>query len=243
MRLHVVALLLAVSLPTSLLADTIFSNFGPGNPYAPDLGTDIGGMSGQVQVLAVSFVPDATATLTDVQLPLNLRRAGAPPISIYIGASLGDGQPGAVLGELTQVGTIGLTSSLVEFTCSSCLQLDAGETYFVIAVPSASGDPNEVTEWDYIVGDNAPFYFNESGVPSAPWLEQSGIDSNLPALQVDGTPLSTGSTPEPSTLVLFATGVMGMAGAARRRRHRSTDRPVFSRAKAPVERYFPVRAL
>jgi hypothetical protein len=217
MRLRVLVLFVAVSFPTSLIADTIFSSFGPGNPYAPELGTDIGGMSGQEQVLAVSFVPDITATLADVQLPLNMRRAGAPPISVYIGTSLSDGEPGAVLDELTQVGTIGLTTSLVEFTCSSCVQLVAGETYFVFAVPSASGDPDEVTEWDYIVGDHAPFYFNESGVPSEPWIEQSGVVSNLPALEVDGTPVNMSSTPEPSTLVLLGTGVMGVAGVVRRR--------------------------
>jgi hypothetical protein len=51
MRICVLPLSAVLCLPASLMADTIFSNFGPGNPYSTVAGADIGGMPGQVQGL------------------------------------------------------------------------------------------------------------------------------------------------------------------------------------------------
>jgi hypothetical protein len=215
MRIYVLALSAVLCLPAPLMADTIFSNFGPGNPYSTEAGADIGGMPGQVQVLAVPFAPDETAVLSDVEIPLVKLSTNPPPFSVYLASSQSNGQPGALLEQLTQVEAAGLTSSLIEFTCSTCPQLDEGTTYFVIAVPSIGGNPLNVTDWNKIPNDPTPFYFNESGEPSGPWLIDS--DGTL-ALQVDGGPVTGSSVPEPSAAVLLATGFAALAGNLLRRR-------------------------
>jgi hypothetical protein len=152
------------------MADTIFSNFGPGDPFSNAPSADIGGMPGQVQTLAAPFIADETAVLSDIELPLFKLSSNPPPFSVYIASSLSNGEPGALLEQLTQTSAAGLTSSLIEFTCSTCPQLDEGTTYFVIAVPSTGGDPLDVTDWNKIANNPTPFYFNESGTASAPWL-------------------------------------------------------------------------
>ena len=121
----VLALSAVLCLPASLMADTIFSNFGPGDPYSTGVGADIGGMPGQVQALAVPFTPDETAVLSDVEIPLFKLSSNAPPFSVYLASSQSDGEPGAVLEQLTQTAAVGLTSSLIAFTCSACPQLDS----------------------------------------------------------------------------------------------------------------------
>ena len=221
MRICVLALSAVLCLPASLMADTIFSNFGPGNPYSTVAGSDIGGMPGQVQVLAVPFAPDETAVLSDVEIPLVKLNSSAPSFSLYLASSQSNGEPGALLEQLTQTAAVGLTSSLIEFTCSACPQLDEGTTYFVIAVPSTGGNPLDVTDWNKIPNDPTPFYFNESGAPSGPWLIDP--DGTL-ALQVDGGPVTSSSVPEPSGVVLLATGFAALAADLLRRRRTMAGR-------------------
>jgi hypothetical protein len=215
MRIYVLALSAVLCLPASLMADTIFSNFGPANPYSTVAGADIGGMPGQIQVLAVPFAPDETAVLSDVEIPLVKLSTNPPPFSVYLASSQSNGQPGALLEQLTQTEAAGLTSSLIEFTCSACPQLEEGTTYFVIAVPSTGGNPLDVTDWNKIPNDLTPFYFNESGEPSGPWLIDP--DGTL-ALQVDGGLVTGSSVPEPSGAVLLVTGFAALAGNLLRRR-------------------------
>ena len=97
MRICVLALSAVLFLPASLMADTIFSNFGPGDPYSTVAGADIGGMPGQVQALAVPFTPDETAVLSDVEIPLVKLTSNAPPFSLYLASSQSDGEPGHFL--------------------------------------------------------------------------------------------------------------------------------------------------
>jgi hypothetical protein len=215
MRICVLALSTVLCLPASLMADTIFSNFGPGNPYSTVAGADIGGMANEVQVLAVPFSPGETALLSDVEIPLVKLSSNPPPFSLYLASSQSNGQPGALIEQLTQTAAAGLTSSLIEFTCSSCPQLNEGTTYFVIAVPSTGGNPLNVTDWNKIPTEPTPFYFNESGAPSGPWLVDP--DGTL-ALQVDGGPATVSSVPEPSGVVLLATGFAALTGNLLRRR-------------------------
>jgi hypothetical protein len=214
MRICALALSAVLCLPASLMADTIFSNLGLGS-FTTAPSADIGGMPGQVQTLAAPFTPDETAVLSDVEIPLFKLSSNPPPFSVYIASSQSNGEPGAVLEQLTQTAAVGLTPSLIEFTCSACPQLVEGTTYFVIAAPSTSGNPLNVTDWNKIPNDPSPFYFNESGEPSGPWdIDTSGAL----ALRVDGDPVTGSSVPEPSGAVLLATGFAVLAGDLSRRR-------------------------
>jgi hypothetical protein len=215
MRIGVLALSAVLCLPASLMADTIFSNFAPGTDFSTAPSSDIGGMPGQVQTLADPFTPNETAVLSDVEIPLFKLSSNPPPFSVYIASSLSNGEPGTLLEQLTQTAAAGLTPSLIEFTCSACPQLDEGTTYFVIAVPSTSGDPLDVTDWNKLPNDPTPFYFNESGTASAPWFTDT---TGALALQVDGAPATNSPVPEPSAVVLLATGLAALAGDLFRRR-------------------------
>jgi len=215
MRICVLALSAVLCLPASLMADTIFSNFATGTHFSTAPSADIGGMPGQVQVLAAPFTADETAVLSDIELPLFKLSSNPPPFSVYLASSQSNGEPGALLEQLTQTSAAGLTSSLIEFTCSACPQLDEGTTYFIVAVPSTGGDPLDVTDWNKIANNPTPFYFNESGEASAPWL----IDgTGALALQVDGSPVTSSPAPEPSGVVLLATGFAALVGEWLQRR-------------------------
>ena len=222
MRICVLALSAVLCLPAPLMADTIFSNFAPGTHFTTAPSGDIGGMPGQVQVLAAPFTPDETAVLSDVEIPLFDLSSNPPPFSVYLASSQSNGEPGALVEQLTQTAAASLTPSLIEFTCSTCPQLDEGTTYFVIAVPSTGGNPLNVTDWNEIANDPALSYFNESGVASGPWLTDS---QDSLALQVDGGSVTVSSVPEPSGVVLLATGFAVLAGDLLRRRRAMGVRP------------------
>jgi PEP-CTERM motif len=214
MRIYFLALSAVLCLPASLMADTIYSNFAPGTTFSTAPSGDIGGMPGQVQSLAAPFTPDETAVLSDVEIPLFKLSSNPPPFSVYLASSQSNGEPGALLEQLTQTTAAGLTPSLIEFTCSACPQLDEGTTYFVEAVPSAGGNPLNVTDWNEVMNDPALSYFNETG-PSGPWLTDS---RDSLALQVDGGSVTGSVAPEPSSLVLLGTGFVAFAGNLARRR-------------------------
>jgi hypothetical protein len=214
MRICVMALSAVLCLPATLMADTIFSNFAPGAHFSTAPSADIDGMPGQVQVLAAPFTPNETAVLSDVEIPLFKLSSNPQPFSMYIASSQSNGEPGALLEQLTQTSAAGFTPSLIEFTCAACPQLDEGTTYFVIAVPSTGDDPLDVTDWSKLPNDLTPFYFNESGAPSGPWLTDP---TGALALQIDGAPVTGSSVPEPSSLVLLGTGLLGFVGAVRRK--------------------------
>jgi hypothetical protein len=215
MRICVLALSTVLCLPAPLMADTVFSNFAPGHTFSTAPSADIGGMPGQVQALAAPFTPNETAVLSDVEIPLFDLSSNPPPFSVYLASSQSNGEPGALLEQLTQTAAASLTPSLIEFTCSACPQLDEGETYFIIAAPSTGGNPLDVTDWNKIANDPTPFYYNASGEPSGPWAPDT---TGALALRVDGGPVTVSSVPEPSGVLLLATGFAALAGDLFRRR-------------------------
>ena len=79
-----------------------------------------------------------------------------------------------------------------------------------------SGDP---VYWD----NNGGVGCHSVGCPSLTWYNEGTIPSE--AFTVDGTATSsTGSTPEPGSILLFASGLLGVAGLLRRKLY-STGRP------------------
>jgi PEP-CTERM motif len=189
-------------LAASAKAQTLFSNFGPGQSYNSGtlwvVGTEVEGESG---VLAVPFVPSETATLSDVMAALGEEGS----VDFYVESDSG-GEPGAILDTLTTTGTIGSSSSILTYTCSSCSELTSGTTYFLVAV---SSPVDGYSAWNDSNSDVGSYYYNGTGSATGPWtLTTSGSDT-LPAFEVDGTPLTP--TPEPPSQLLFGTGLLGFA--------------------------------
>jgi hypothetical protein len=190
-------------------ADAVYSNFGPGQTFSTTAYV-IGTVPGLNQLIASPFTPTESATLTDTILAMRTRPGtpGINPVTVFIESSL-NGAPGSILDTLNQVGTIGTTSSLIDFTCSSCSLLNAGTMYFVVAYQSS---PAEEQGWNLSVGPTTTIYDNAIGSPTGPWSEDS--NSSPGAFEVNGT---VGATPEPSSIALFGTGVLTLAGVARRK--------------------------
>jgi hypothetical protein len=198
--------------PASLIAhaDTVFSNFGPGQTFGTAAYV-IGTIPGVNQLIASPFTPTETVTLTDAILAMRQQQGSSPgitPVTVYIESSV-SGAPGTILDTLSQVGSLGTTSSLIDFTCSSCSLLSAGTQYFAVAYQSSAA---ETDAWNFSVGPTETIYDNGIGSPTGPWSQDLNLEPG--AFEVNGT---TGATPEPSSIALFGTGVLTLAGAARRK--------------------------
>jgi hypothetical protein len=205
-RLAILAILASATLSAN--ADTIYSNFGPGQTYNTAAGFGLGFFINATQVVAMPFVPTETATLTDVILALN-QTMGTSPVNVFIESSSG-GAPGSVLDSLTQVGNLPTTPSLVDFICSTCSALDAGTMYFVVGQQS---DPADHTSWLNTLSGTGTFYSNLTGSATGPWSPVPGAASS--AFEVNGTPAPT---PEPSSITFIATGIAALVGVANRKR-------------------------
>jgi hypothetical protein len=193
-------------------ADTIYSTFAPGNTFSSSayvtgtLGIGDGTIN---QLIAAPFIPTETATLSDAVLAMRkIAGTGDGPVTVFIESSSA-GAPDAILDTLTQVGGLTATPSLVDFICSSCSVLDAGTVYFLVAYQP---DPSSESGWNLALSTTGTIYSNKNGRVTGSWNQDPS--GPLAAFEVNGVPAAT---PEPSTLVLLGTGVLGLAGMARRK--------------------------
>lgn len=202
-RLLTTAAVLALS-SLAAHADTIASTFGPGQTYNANVGWLLSNY-----IDAAPFVPTETVTLTYAALAVDWV-SGNAPMNVYIESSV-DGSPGTILDTLSQIGTYQTGSSeVVNFVCSSCSQLDAGTLYFLVG---QQNDTSTESGWMWS-STNGTFYYNAQGSTTGPWDSEM---ATLGAFEVDGTPDPTGVTPEPSSIALMGTGLLGAASAIRRR--------------------------
>ncbi len=199
----------------------LFSTLGPDDDYEWGQNiTPIGqyGMAGN-QAKAIRFNLGANATLDDATLALINIRGGSTPASVYIEADIPDngeypengGIPGSVLTTLTQVGASPYDGGLVSFTCDAQCNLGAGWYWLVIT----ESDPHDSAQgWFLAQATDAPgiIAINQDGSHTGPWA----INGNgaLNAFRIDGAY----TVPEPNSLALFGSGLIGVAALVRRRR-------------------------
>jgi hypothetical protein len=196
----------AVLASVNASATVLFTTFGAGQAFDNN-GYSVDGLSLSGQVIADSFSIGTSAIVSDVVLALGYYAGNDDPVNLYVESDTG-GQPGAIVATLTQVGTIPsyfTGSGLIDFTCNAGCFLTAGTPYWLVA-QEPTFNSNQV--WDFNPTDpTVTSALNESDSATGPWSE-SPLTQN--AFEID--------TPEPGSMMLFGSGLLGLFGLARRRR-------------------------
>jgi hypothetical protein len=192
----------------------LYSTLGPNGEYDGSSGYFVDGSNFFNQVMANPFTLSSGATVGDAVLALGNFAGGNSPVNVYIESDAG-GLPGSIIAQLTQQGTIlpfgnGAGGGLVTFTCSGVgCTLGAGN-YWLVALEA---DPNTEQVWDFAYQDQANnIAFNQTGSSTGPWNPFFGTED---AFRIDAA--SGGTTPEPGTMVLLGTGLLGALGVMRRK--------------------------
>jgi hypothetical protein len=202
---------------SDMRADVIFSNFGPSQTYQGGKWWTVGNSPGfGTQDVAFSFTPTATAAVTGADLALSSDQfsAGVAPLILFIESDLG-GTPGTILGTLTQTESYPSypTTAVVNFACSgSCSTLDAGTNYWLVAQQT---DPTDESDWLFSFGDTGTWYYDETGSGTGPWTAAT-VGNQIGAFDVTGN-AAPSPTPEPGSLALLGSGLVGILAVAKRR--------------------------
>jgi hypothetical protein len=190
------------SLAPPMKADVVFSNI-VGNccgGFAVD-GANYGSVS-----LGASFIPAANYLMIDAQVMVfQMLGFGGDPFfnaSLFSDAS---GLPGSLIATIG-TGLMAPVGGGIVTASGPMPSLTSGTPYWLVLTPF-----DNVTELGWEMGGSPLvfFAFTTSSTGVGGWVSAGTADAQF---QIDGTPV-----PEPSSLLLVASGALGAMGIARRR--------------------------
>jgi hypothetical protein len=198
-------------------ADTIVNTLGhsPVESATEILGGNLDGNSDTYFSLAAAFTPTSDVILNRTQVSVVVVPTGDSNFNAKFDELLftnNGGVPGALIATLasglTAPGGEQFAPGIVDVTGLSVV-LTAGNEYWFALVPH---DDKSVFAWSDGGPSSLPMAQNSSGSPLSGWSD--GGEGTV-RFALYGT--STAATPEPSTFMLLGTGILGVAGAARRK--------------------------
>ena len=211
--------------------DEIFTNLVLGQNYNTAIGNPVSGIgvtNGRKGiVLAAQFTPTVGFTFTEAKLALGLTE-GTNSVDVYLESDCG-GLPCTQIDAMTLNGALSEgSSSLVTVHSMASPLLNAQMPYWLVLTAGAA---NTVTFWyDNIAGDfsnSSDFAVAFSGDPNGPW-SHFGEGQSRPAFEIDGNAEPqppTPQTPEPSSLLLFTSGLVVVISALQAKRQAGRSRP------------------
>jgi hypothetical protein len=206
-RLAVILLGLMASFPIASRAESIiFNDFGAGHSYNSGAGLTIAGtqsMPGFVE-WGEPLTPIARFDLTEIEMALGWV-AGVNGVTVSLDTDNGGG-PGRALASWSFVGLprFGTTNSIVQtMAFAHGIVLQPGQTYWLVTAPLAA---NTQAVWN----------FNSTGVNGLGAVNFGNVWLTTQVTSGAFEVLGKSVVPEPSTWLLFGTGLLGILGAVPR---------------------------
>ncbi len=208
--------LCVASLPAMAGSQNLYSNFGPtGDVYNCCSGWTISGTGtvGTSFTAANEFSPSMSGSVSEIDVAVGYV-TGVNSFYVALDQDNG-GQPGTQLGywgNLSSSTTFGQCCGIVSITGITGINLTAGDNYWLVLGPMNIND----TSWE-------AWNLNNQGAMGTDLYSTDGGDSwnsngtqTLGAFQIVGG-TGSGTTPEPSSLLLMGSGLLGGLGLLRRK--------------------------